>query len=93
MAEADACWGEAEAARTPSWAVCVETLEGLHREVAGSGYVRRVRDRLYAAHLGYGLSLVANGRATEARGQFERARELDSSRPEATEQLRRLGGR
>lgn len=92
MQEVSSYWGNGEtsAARAASWARIVETLEALHRQPLPSSYAQAALEKLYAAHVNYGKSLEAAGRYAEARGQYERALELDPRRPEAIDALRRL---
>lgn len=82
--------GETSALRVESWAKAVEVLEGLQARIAGTGFLKAVVEKLYAARVNYGKALEAAGRLAEARASYEKARQLDLSRPEALEALRRL---
>ena len=92
MGEVAVLWGNGEtsARRVESWAKAVEVLEGLQGKVGGTGFLKPAVDKLYAARVNYGKALEAAGAPAEARGTYERARDLDPSRPEAVDALRRL---
>ncbi|MDP2936390.1 MAG: hypothetical protein Q8O86_07865, partial [Dehalococcoidia bacterium] len=92
MAEVAVQWGtgETSARRVEAWAKAVEVLDGLQSRMAGTGFLKPVAEKLYAARINYGKALEAAGRLAEARATYEKARTLDPSRPEATDALRRL---
>ena len=92
MGQVSILWGigETSAKTVQSWAKIVEVLEDLHGQVGGTGFLKPAMDKLYAARMNYGKALEAAGRAQEARLHYERARELDQSRPEAVDALKRL---
>ncbi|MDP2726673.1 MAG: hypothetical protein Q8P59_03945 [Dehalococcoidia bacterium] len=82
--------GETSARRVESWAQTVQVLQDLQAKLGGTGFLKAVVDKLYAAQVNYGKALEAAGRATEARSVYEKARELDPARPEAVDALRKL---
>ncbi len=92
MGQVAVLWGagETSAKTVQSWAKAVEVLEDLHGKVGGTGFLKPATDKLYAARINYGKALEAAGRAQEARSLYEKARDLDQSRPEAVDALKRL---
>ncbi|MDP2662554.1 MAG: hypothetical protein Q8R28_17680 [Dehalococcoidia bacterium] len=91
MAQLAILWGSGEtsAKTVDTWAKAVAVLEGLQANVGGTGFLKPVIDKLYAVRINYGKALEAAGRAAEASATYEKARELDPSRPEASDALRR----
>lgn len=82
--------GDTSAATVASWSRVVEILEALRAQPLPSAYQESIKDKLYVAHLNYGKALEAAGRVYEAQGQYQRAIEIDPSRPEAKQALQRL---
>lgn len=91
MEEVASLWrDDTSAATTSTWSRAVELLEALYTQKLPLAYQNAVRAKLYAAHINYGRALVASDRTYEAQGQFQRALQIDDSRPEAVDALRRL---
>ncbi|MBI4299699.1 MAG: hypothetical protein HY677_01080 [Chloroflexi bacterium] len=91
MKQVEAEWPTATAASTiQGWSKAVEVLEGLYVQPQLTGYKDRIVEKLYAAHLNYGKALQAAGRNYEALGQYQRALQIDKSRPEALDALKQF---
>lgn len=92
MQEVDTYWGRGDtsAPSVGSWSRVVEILEALYQQTLPQAYTKTVRDKLYSAHVNYGRALEAANRKAEARGNYQRAVQIDPSRPEADQALKRL---
>ena len=92
MAQLAVLWGSGEtsAKTVDTWAKAVAVLEGAQSNMGGTGFLKPVVDKLYAARMNYGKALESAGRAADARATYEKARETDPTRPEASDALRRL---
>lgn len=82
--------GETSARTVQSWDKTIEILEGLQAKMGGTGFLKPVMEKLYAARINYGKALEAAGRLGDARATYEKARALDPARPEAADALRKL---
>lgn len=92
MLEVAQYWGtgETSAKTLESWDRAIQVLEDLQAKMGGTGFLKPVIDKLYAARVNYGKALEAAGKLSEARATYEKARALDQSRPEALDALSRI---
>lgn len=81
LARVDAAWAKSD------WPSAIADLQLLRKTAPDS---TSYRDKLYAAYIFYGQSLLKTGDKASAERQFENARDLDPSRGEAVAQLQAL---